>query len=78
MLSQNGEKKHQRCCIDQELCITKWVPELKPLNKKHIHFPPEWKKELPKTFKIGKHYSAPIVRHNIQRQKAICFQNINS
>ena len=53
------------------LYIKKWIPELEFLNEKHIHFPQEWKKELPKTFKIGKHYPAPIVRHNIQRQKAI-------
>ena len=53
------------------LYIKKWIPELKPLNKKYIHFPQDGIKKLPKAFQLGRDYPFPIVRHDIQRQKAI-------
>ena len=53
--------------------IKSWVPELKKLNEKAIHFPIDHPNKLPNNFKLGKNYPFPVVDHQIQRQKALKF-----
>ncbi len=48
--------------------VKKWVPELKNLSKKFIHKPWEVKDE---TFKLGRDYPFPIVKHEEARLKAL-------
>ena len=53
--------------------IRSWLPELKHLNKKAVHFPADFLSELPKKFQLGKNYPFPLVDHQIQREKALKF-----
>ena len=48
--------------------VKKWVPELKNLSKKFIHKPWEFKSE---SFKLGRDYPYPIVKHEEARAKAL-------
>ena len=49
------------------LYIKTWVPELKKLSPKQIHFPKDHQKDLP--IQLGKDYPLPIVNHKIQKEK---------
>jgi deoxyribodipyrimidine photo-lyase len=54
--------------------IRRWVPELKNVESKRIHWPHAHKKFL----KVGEDYANPLVDHKIQRQKALkLFKNQN-
>ena len=49
--------------------VKKWVPELKNIEKKYIHKP--WEIKDSNSFKLGKDYPFPIVKHETARKKAL-------
>ncbi|MDB6097102.1 MAG: phrB [Francisellaceae bacterium] len=61
--------------------IKHWIPELKDLPIKYIHFPMNAPKELLEkiNLKMGIDYPYPIVDHVLARQKALmAFKNLNN
>ena len=49
--------------------VKKWIPELKNVSKKFIHKP--WELQEGKSFKLGRDYPFPIVKHEEARAKAL-------